>query len=802
MTEPLWPPAIWPPNPFDYSNAARPEAFAARRREVRVLRRFVAAVSRGESAHLLISGPRGLGKSSLLGRARTLLDEAGLVHGSVVLDAGSAPEREFLQEATLSLQHAVHAAGGFDGAEGEFRAVLGRTLIGQSGGEAYPLRVASYIAATCTAPTPVRVPDELVRLDLANLVDEASQVGSNGLVLLIDEANHLNGHPTTVQRLRNLFLTAAGLSVVLAGTDEVLTAFDEARSPAARHFHKVQLPPLADVSETYDLMATSLQSVGLPPAIVLLPDVPKEVHLLAGGSPYEVALLCHGMYDHMAEAGEHHMSLSDAVLEEAAAQLRPPGTDAVLPILRGLEGSDTQRAARYCVDPTLTLQEHALLRLAFSDPSPDAVHAAREAVRADWRELERLRLAVVDEESLDPQLGEFGRLFLKYHARVTGDLPDDAEGRLSDRLARMLIDRAEEAASRLDGVEVMTVLHRSDASLVGGREESLAADFEDLRAGRLDEVADRPSPISVLAVLDKAPLDASHLELVAVPFEVREDGFVALLVLAERTAVDLAMTVSAIRAAFSVPPPYRVTLGEVDGARVSTQQWRTLSVAFQSTMAAFTIAAMWTRGERQAASAVATEALTALAELGPEASLPRSSLKLINAAGFMELIAGHLVEALAHLERCAAAGGLTDERDPEQRALLLCNLAAANAGLGNHRAAVSWADEVPEINVPSRSRGWSCVYLPFPDWPKGPRMVQSPNITAIARGTKIAARTMLGEPTTLHDAQELVDDYPERWAYELLGHVARIVGDDQNAETAFARASELTDSPDSGADPD
>jgi DNA polymerase III delta prime subunit len=796
VTEQSWPPVAWPPNPFDYSNAAKPESFAARRKEVKLVQRFINAVSKGEAAHLLISGPRSLGKSSLLGKARTLLDEAGIIHGTVVLDAGSAAEREFLQETTLALQHAVLAAGGFDGAEGAFEGALSRALLGQASTDQYPLRVASFLAATRTAPAPVRVPDELVRLDLANLVDEASELGSSGLVLMIDEANYLGGHPTTVQRLRNLILVAPGLSVVLAGTDEVLAAFDEALSPAARHFHKMQLPPLGDVSETFDLVATSLQSVGLPAAIVLPSDLPEEIHLLAGGNPYEVALLCHVMYDHMTRAGEHHMSLSDAVIEEAAAQLRPSGTDAVLPILRGLDGPDIERAARYCVDPAMTLHEHALLRLAFSEPGPDSVQAARAAVKGEWGELERQGLAIIDGEFIVPQLGEFGRIYLKYHARVTGDLPADAEGTFSDRLARRLVDRVEATVKTIDGVEVVAVLRRSDAALVSGREESVSADFEDLRAGRLDDLADRFSLISVLSILEKPASEDSDLELVAVPFEIREDGFVALLVLGVAAGSDRTSTVDgAIRSVFDVPGPYRVRLGEIETAKVSASQWRTLSVAFRSTTTIIVVALMWSKGERQAASGAAREGLSTLAELGNVAVLPRSALQLLNNAGFVELVAGHLVEALSLLERCAAAGGLTDERDEEQRVLLLCNLAAANAGLGNYRAAIDWASDARATRLSARSSGWSCVYQPFPDWPKSPRMVAHPDLAAIARGTQIGARAMLADTDALNAAGELVEEFPERWAYELLGHVARSIGNDARADEALYRASQSSDAP-------
>jgi hypothetical protein len=191
---------------------------------------------------------------------------------------------------------------------------------------------------------------------------------------------------------------------------------------------------------------------------------------------------------------------------------------------------------------------------------------------------------------------------------------------------------------------------------------------------------------------------------------------------------------------------------------------------------------------------MAKEGLSAVAELPDGQALPRSALQIINAAGFIELILGHLVEAQGLLERCAANGGLTDERDPEQRALLLCNLAAAAAGLGDYRSSIDWASQAEAIPFGARTRGWSCVYLASPDWPKSPRMVFRPDISAIARGTQISALAMLGDLDARNQAETLLDEFNERWACELLAYVARTLGDERTAETAIARAPTMTDS--------
>lgn len=793
MTDLSWPPAAWPPNPFDFGNRAHPDRFAARAKELKALERFATAVGGGETARLLIFGRRGLGKSSLVAKAEALLSTRAIIFGSVTLDSGSASEREFLQETTLSLQRAIIEAGGLDGPGGEFATALERVMLGERvTGENWPLRVASFLAATRTSPVPVRVPDDLVRADLANLADAASDAGSNGLVLLIDEANHLGGQPTTVQRLRNTFLGAPGLSLVLAGTDEVLEAFEAASSPAARHFQKMPVSPLGDIAETYELVTRPLRSVGLPPLLAMERTLSEEVHALAGGSPYEVTLLCHLMYDAMTNASATTMTLSDKVLEDAAGQLMPSGPDQeALATLRSLDPADVQRAARFCVDPGITLQEHALLNLAFVDPSVEAVQAAREAVRSEWERVGAQSLAVVHGERLIPQIGEYGRLYLKYHARVTGDLPSGAEGSYSDRLAPKVLDRIAATASGTDGVHLLRILHRSGANLEGGVEPTLSHDLGDLKAGRIDEVADRLSFFSLLPLLAEQTEHVSDLLLVVVPFEIRENGYVSVLLLHPNEGCSPEeLTAALTDSVQSIPGSYRVVSGRAEWARLSSEAWTRLELIFRCRTSMLGVVSLWEHGDRDRALNLAREAASQIAPLDDGSTLPSSAMDLVNAAGFMELVSGHLVEALRYFERCAASGGLSDDRSEEERAILLCNLAAASAGLGQ---AIDWADAAIRIDLGQRSPGWICVYFADADWPKSPRVVVRPDLIAIARGTRASALASILDDDALSEAEALAGEYPERWAHELLALVGRSVGRNDVYEAATSRAHGLSD---------
>lgn len=66
--------AKWPSNPYDFSAPAASEAFAGRSGELDALDRFVRAIGQGRVQHLLIHGPRAIGKTSLVRRLEERLD--------------------------------------------------------------------------------------------------------------------------------------------------------------------------------------------------------------------------------------------------------------------------------------------------------------------------------------------------------------------------------------------------------------------------------------------------------------------------------------------------------------------------------------------------------------------------------------------------------------------------------------------------------------------------------------------------------------------------------------------------------
>jgi tetratricopeptide (TPR) repeat protein len=785
-----------PSNPYDYSGRAGADLFIGRRAELGRLDAFCASIAAGNTAHILLHGARGLGKSTLLVRAEEKLAGAGIIFAKLTLDEGSATEREFFLEALLTLQLAVVAAGGFGGPDGEFASQLYAALAGQlpsRGQEGGPLRVRAYANAMQAG----RIPDALLKADLEELLDEARDLGSAGLVLMLDEANQLVGNPETVQRLRNLLLVPSLLSVIAAGTDDALAAFDSAGVPAARHFQLMSIRPLGDVSETLDCLSKPLAAVGLLPPQVIPPSLAEEIHALSGGSPYEVLLLGHLMYERYLANDDETLELNEEVLEDAIRNLRASSEDeGALAIVRSLTEDQLRDAASYLIDPRPSMTEHAMLLTAFDDPTPDAISAARERVRAAWDQLAAVGLARVEGELLRPTVGEIARLYVKYHARVSDLLPERVEGEFESRLADGWLGRVRDAITSVPEVVQIRIFARGGTVLEAGRFSELVEDFALVRDGQFDSLASRMSIVTAISTLTQEEGNKGPSALLALHYEIRENGFVAIVLVdtdPEHADV-LAGVLAAVDDAGVVPGAYRLRLGFVDGLSLAPGAWGSLATAFGDFATRLAVLTQFRTRERAQALSFAKRALASLEERTKdgEGVASHSRLWLLNAVGFMELASGHLVDALELFERCAAAGGLAG-KDRDDNFVLMANLSAAAAGLGRYPEAIGWLDQII-ANAPDDLvlHGWLSVFGPDPSWVHQPTLVEDPHIKTIGLLSKAGVLSRQGDHGGAVDhGERALATWPRPWVQRTFSEILRAANYVDRADEVLREANEL-----------
>jgi hypothetical protein len=226
---------------------------------------------------------------------------------------------------------------------------------------------------------------------------------------------------------------------------------------------------------------------------------------------------------------------------------------------------------------------------------------------------------------------------------------------------------------------------------------------------------------------------------------------------------------------------YRAEAGEIASATLTAQQWNYVWVAQAIAEDLGHAHDAWSQDDREHAQRLLSASLSKYGSyLDRLDSIPAVAIYALNNLGFMELAAGHLPQAREFLERCAVKGGLRADGQPDDIAVLLCNLAAATAGLGDYSEAEEWAREalIAARGLNSLTGGWLIPYSPHPDWTKSPPVVASPDIECIAGMTAASIRAALGDRRALDEARAWAVKAQSPWADKIVAEVALHLGAD------------------------
>ncbi len=350
-----------PPNPFKLKPIRNLEDLAGRSQERKKIRYYLNLTASGDSPHLALIGQRGVGKTSLLNGAESIARELKL--HPVRLDMNElkaeSPGR-FWQDLYQGLALSMAKVGCWGGEQGKLYGELLRMIHSRQPGDIENAVIQIPYLFSCHQGDidSFECPDALVVNDINICLTELKTKGFAGIALLIDEADCLGKNVALIQMFRNIFQAVEGCSLVLAGTEAVFPSLSEVFSPIPRQFHRIDVKPFADMSDTMELATRPLREADSR----ILPDFEscKELHALCGGAPDEIQLYCHHMYRSVEDDSSESMTLSPQVFREVLCAYRantPENLDSVLNAIERLPDRLLFRS-RWVSRRELTLEEN------------------------------------------------------------------------------------------------------------------------------------------------------------------------------------------------------------------------------------------------------------------------------------------------------------------------------------------------------------------------------------------------------------------------------------------------------------
>jgi tetratricopeptide (TPR) repeat protein len=482
-------------NPYDFRSPVRTMGLlAGREDEVSRIDEFLRGAATGSPSHFALSGPPGMGKSSLLNGVVQIARRRQLLPAKVDL-------RETSVESPLAFYAAVFDAtlkalldlGAIDTTHPVIHNWTQHTLLGVTELPTDPnsyLSTGLLVAARMAGKVVEDVPTPVLQQDIDAVLELGAIENLRGLVIAVDSAELLDDNADIAPSLMQLAEATTKVSLVTAS--EELGSLQEI---APRSWAQIELLPYTSLYQILDAIMKPLvdaEELDFAPTFRTATDIQE----LTEGRPYEVNLVSHFVWEAITQGEQGDFELSETVIHNVLKELEGGGRKASPTVgkIRNLSVDDVKAIAKLAPFEGLTMRQIALGRLMFDDFDENRLNDVEHEVREELNHFAALEVVTVDHDRFEINGGPEARLYLRYWAEQIADTKieyDDTYARLATGVCRRHIAQELLGPDRLEKLLKGLWSHR---------------DMDDTPAGRwLDQVADRVRDENVSALSNLLP---------------------------------------------------------------------------------------------------------------------------------------------------------------------------------------------------------------------------------------------------------------------------------------------------------
>ncbi|WP_336358240.1 tetratricopeptide repeat protein [Haloarcula sp. CGMCC 1.6347] len=280
-----------------------------------------------------------------------------------------------------------------------------------------PLGFGSAYVGAQMQDTQETVTQRVLKEDLKELHQEASEAGMSTIVILLDECDLLAENTALLQKLRNIFTDIDGYILVLSGTEDMFPDLSDTFSPLPRSFVNIQVDDFEDIEKTEECIKKPLSSDRREQ---IERDTVAQIHRITGGSPYEINLISHHMYRRCLQQNDEKIQLSKPVLDDVLEELegiRQEGHHEIANKIGGLSPSQLQILTSTLEFPNTEPEQFLKYNLLdnigkLGRQSPSSVE---EEIHSQLNELIELDVVDNSDEKISFAGSQFDSLYLRYY---------------------------------------------------------------------------------------------------------------------------------------------------------------------------------------------------------------------------------------------------------------------------------------------------------------------------------------------------------------------------------------------------
>lgn len=371
-------------NPYDYANPVRAsDLFAGRRPELSQIAYVLAQAGLERPVgYVAVHGQRASGKTSVLNMVDDIARDQGYLVARINLVPADDTPATFFAKLCEELVGLVKVP--LPGSEVVTPRLFRRIASGGVDAGDLPLE---FPEALAQARAGMPLSELALRQDLATFVACAGRP----IAVLVDEAQVVAANLDVLSMLRTIGMQLTGFVFVLSGTTELLDRINHVFGQLLRQFEFVRIERFEEREEVRDCVTLPLESVGLLPEACFrgLDELVDDLRAIADGSPYEIQLICHGMFARWQNGSAPRMELSPVLLDELIRTMearRSPREHALVDKVKELSADQLRALNVLCSglgSATLKQAEFAHLLYVNEAMSANDLDAAKNALARD-----------------------------------------------------------------------------------------------------------------------------------------------------------------------------------------------------------------------------------------------------------------------------------------------------------------------------------------------------------------------------------------------------------------------------------
>jgi len=495
-------------NPFDWIHPVRSkDLFAGRTEEIAKIMEELLKLEGDSpgSPSVAIVGARRVGKTSLLWRLREKCKEQSLASLLITIDDRIALDVwEFWREIFEGLLSMTSELGiskvtaethslGFGRNDPPFD--VSKTLLLNQ------LTFVSLYKSHLLAPQSVGLSYQAIKNDLDIFKDKFRNVGSKGIVLMLDEAHNLINARDVKQQLRNIMQQISGFGIVFAGETTLVRLFTDTSEPFFGQAYVIRVNNFVKSDEITECVLLPLDEAELK---LVSPMTISYIAKLSRGKPNQIRLICSSIYKRFMRGLQKDLDITidvlDDILDDISEAYSDTGLRDSVRTIQKLDSVDLEILHNMTRYPEWKVEDIIAVDESFRGESKSELAIKRRRLMLEEKRRQFVEMHLMEQHDTLYQLsgGEFLALYLRfvYQTRKYGNLPKQLIigqgpptlfGEITDKLVRAIVYNFGRA---LELNRLISHESHRDFGLIIDKVKRRFAVLEDLKKGKKPEGVD------------------------------------------------------------------------------------------------------------------------------------------------------------------------------------------------------------------------------------------------------------------------------------------------------------------------